>query len=62
MDTRDLWEDHVNGLTERCRELGERADHFEDRVRYLEEVMVTLIVALKNGGVIVDDEEGDYQV
>ncbi|MAG24235.1 hypothetical protein CMI47_01525 [Candidatus Pacearchaeota archaeon] len=62
MDTRDLWENQVDLLTNQCRMMVEEITHFDERVTYLENVLVTLLVALKEGGVIVDSDEGEYEV
>jgi hypothetical protein len=62
MDTRDLWENQVDLLTNQCRMMAEEITHFDERVAYLENVLVTLLVALKEGGVIVDSDEGEYEV
>ena len=66
MDTRDLWQQHVERLTKHTQELTRKVDSLQDRMHYLEGVVVTLLVALKEGGVIVDSdestEEGVYQL
>ena len=62
MDTRDLWEEQVNLLTNQCRLMVEEITNFDKRVTYLENVLVTLLVALKESGVIVDSDEGEYEV
>jgi|LULN01.1.fsa_nt_gb uncharacterized protein YoxC len=62
MDTRDLWEEHINGLTKQVAYLLHKVKEMEERAQYFEEVVITLITALKNAGVIVDDESGDNQM
>ncbi len=57
MDTRDLWEDQVNRLTKQFAVLIGEMKNFEQRVTYLEGVVITLLVALKEGGVIIDSDE-----
>jgi hypothetical protein len=58
MDTRDLWEEQVNLLTKNCRVLMEKVEHLEDRLTYFENVVIVLIKALKDGGVIVEEKNG----
>ena len=57
MDTRDLWQEHVEKLTMHTQKLTQKVDSLQDRVHYLEGVVVTLLVALKEGGIIVDSDE-----
>ena len=54
MDTRDLWEEQVNRLTKQFAILIGEIKSIEQRMTYLEGVVITLLVALKEGGVIVD--------
>ena len=56
MDTRDLWEDHVEGLTRLCGEMNRNLDSLESRIVAVENVLLTLLCALKDGGVIVDSD------
>ena len=60
MDTRDLWEDHVSGLTNQCRLLNNRVEQLEERMEYFEKVVLTLLIALKQAGIIQQDQEGDH--
>jgi len=62
METRDLWEDQVNRLTGQCRLMIEQMTAFDERVTFLENTVLTLIVALKEGGVIVDSDETEDEV
>ena len=57
MDSRDLWENQVNLITRQCRILSEEMEKMEARISYFENVIFTLLVALKEGGVIVDSDE-----
>tara|TARA_A100001011_G_C13679896_1_gene583204 strand:- start:301 stop:489 length:189 start_codon:yes stop_codon:yes gene_type:complete len=59
MDSRDLWENQVETLTRHCRTLTDRIDQLEQRAEYFENVVLTLLIALKNGGIIQDDPDGD---
>ena len=47
----------VDILTLHCRELTKQVDQLQERLAYIENVVVTLLVALKDGGVIVDSDE-----
>ena len=62
MNTNDLWEQHIQGLTKQVSYLLEKTEQLEQRMSYYEEVIITLIIALKKGGVIVEDPEGDNQM
>jgi uncharacterized protein YoxC len=62
MDTNDLWEEHVKGLTRQVAYLLQKVQELEERANYYEEVIITLITALKNGGIIVDDDSGENQM
>ena len=62
METRDLWEDQVNRLTGQCRLMIEQMTTFDERITFLENTVLTLIVALKEGGVIVDSDETEDEV
>ena len=42
MDTRDLWQQHVEKLTKHTQELTRKVDSLQDRMHYLEGVVVTL--------------------
>ena len=59
MDTRSLWEDHVDGLTKHCQRLDSRIEDLEGRLTFFENVVVVLIKALKDGGVIVEKSDGE---
>lgn len=61
MDTRDLWEEQVNRLTGQCRLMIDQMGSFDERLTFLENTVLTLIVALKEGGVIVDSDEGENE-
>ena len=62
MDSNDLWQEHVNGLTKQIAYLLQKTEELENRLEYYEEVFVTLLTALKQSGVIVDDEEGEHSM
>tara|TARA_B100000287_G_scaffold382648_1_gene387912 strand:- start:136 stop:336 length:201 start_codon:yes stop_codon:yes gene_type:complete len=60
LETRDLWEHQVELLTRRVQEMVYKLDQMESRMQYFENVLLTLLVALKDSGIIVDaDEETD---
>ena len=61
MDTRDLWEEQVQRLTNQCRLMLDQVTAFDERLTFIENTMLTLIIALKDGGVIVDSDEGEHQ-
>ena len=57
MNTRDMWENQVELLTRHCQVLTRQIEQLENRLHYFEGVVVTLLAALKEGGVIVDSDE-----
>jgi len=57
MNTRDMWENQVELLTRHCQVLTQQVEQLENRLHYFEGVVATLLVALKEGGVIVDSDE-----
>tara|TARA_R100000008_G_scaffold71088_1_gene48814 strand:- start:102 stop:296 length:195 start_codon:yes stop_codon:yes gene_type:complete len=62
MDTNELWEEHVRNLTKQVKYLLDKVEQLEERMSYYEEVIITLVVALKKGGVIVDDPNGENEM
>ena len=60
MDTRDLWEDQVNRLTKRCAELSDQTEELNARLAYFESVVITMLTALVEGGIIVQDPDGEH--
>jgi len=56
MNTRDMWEHQVELLTRHCQVLSKELHELEARLAYFEGVVATLLVALKEGGVIVESE------
>ena len=62
MDTRDLWEEQVERLIKQLQLVIHQIDTFDQRVTFLENTVLTLIVALKRGGVIVDSSEGEFEL
>jgi hypothetical protein len=55
----DMWEHQVELLTRQCQRMTKKIDELETRLHYFEGVVATLLVALKEGGVIVDSSEKD---
>ena len=53
----DMWENQVELLTRHCQKMTQKIDELEQRLHYFEGVVATLLVALKEGGVIVAEEE-----
>ena len=62
MNSNDLWQEHLSGLTKQVAFLLQRTQELENRLQYYEEVFITLLKALKQGGIIVDDSEGDHSM
>ena len=62
MNSNDLWQEHVNGLTKQVAFLLQKTHELEDRLQYYEEVFITLLKALKQGGIIVDDNDGQHSM
>ena len=56
---RDMWENQVQVLAKHCQRMTRKIDEIEQRLHYFEGVVATLLVALKEGGVIVDSEDKD---
>ena len=54
---RDMWENQVELLTRHCQSLTQQVEELENRLHYFEGVVATLLVALKEGGVIVSSDE-----
>jgi hypothetical protein len=54
---RDMWEAQVERLTKHCQSLTRKTEELEARLEYFEGVVATLLVALKEGGVLVDSSE-----
>ena len=46
-------------LTRHCQRMTRKIDELEQRLHYFEGIVATLLVALKEGGVIVDSSEKD---
>ena len=62
MDSNDLWQEHIDGLTKQVAFLLQKTQQLENRLQYYEEVFITLLKALKQGGSIVDDSAGDHSM
>ena len=62
MNSNDLWQEHVDGLTRQVAFLLQKTHELEDRLQYYEEVFITLLKALKQGGIIVDDNYGQHSM
>ena len=60
MDSRDLWEEQVNRITRQCSEILLKIEDIEERMNYFENAFLTLIVALKQAGIIQPDPEGTH--
>ena len=58
MNTRDMWENQVELLTRHCQKLTRQVEELEARLHYFEGVVATLLIALKENGVIVAEDEG----
>ena len=56
---RDMWENQVQVVAKHCQRMTRKIDELEQRLHYFEGVVATLLVALKEGGVIVDSSEKD---
>ena len=55
----DMWENQVELLTRHTQALTRQVEQLEERLHYFEGVVATLLVALKEGGVIVDSSAKD---
>lgn len=62
MNSNDLWQNHIDGLTNQVAYLLQKTHELEDQLQYYEEVFITLLTALKQGGIIVDDNEGQHSM
>ena len=56
---RDMWENQVQLLAKHCQRTMQKIEELENRLHYFEGVVAPLLVALKEGGVIVDSSEKD---
>ena len=54
---RDMWENQVQVLAKHCQRMTRKIDEIEQRLHYFEGVVATLLIALKEGGVLVAEEE-----
>ena len=56
----DLWESHIEGLTRQLAITQEKVEIMEQRLEFYEIVLAALLIALKQGGVLVDDPDGKH--
>jgi hypothetical protein len=54
-----MWENQVELLTRHCQKMTQKIDELENRLHYFEGVVATLLIALKEGGVIVDSSDNE---
>jgi hypothetical protein len=54
-----MWENQVELLTRHCQMLTRQIEQLEERLQYFEGVVATLLVPLKEGGVLVESSEKD---
>jgi len=54
---RDMWENQVQVLAKHCQRMTRKIEELENRLHYFEGVVTTLLVALKEGGIIVPEGE-----
>jgi hypothetical protein len=59
MNSREMWENQILLLTRHCQTLTRQVDELESRLHYYEGVVATLLVALKENGVLVPQEQSD---
>ena len=55
---RDMWENQVQVLAKHCQRMTRKIEELENRLHYFEGVVTSLLVALKESGVIVAEGEG----
>ncbi len=55
---RDMWENQVQVLAKHCQRMTRKIEELDNRLHYFEGVVTTLLVALKESGVIVAEGEG----
>ena len=58
--TRDMWEHQVQLLTREVNRLREELEVANERMTYFENVVLTLLMGLKDAGIIEDSDEGKY--
>tara|TARA_B100000214_G_scaffold55167_1_gene35212 strand:- start:365 stop:568 length:204 start_codon:yes stop_codon:yes gene_type:complete len=59
MNTREMWEHQVELLTRHCQKLTSKVYDLEERLGYMENVVLTLLAALKEAEIIVDADDDD---
>ena len=62
MDSNKMLEEHMSGLSKQVVNLIARVEELESRSNFYENVLITLITALKEGGVIVEDKNGKNEM
>lgn len=60
MNERDLWENQVEILTKRTAILNRELEEIASRLEYFENVVLVLISALREGGIIQPDPNGTH--
>tara|TARA_R100001163_G_C4931984_1_gene107524 strand:+ start:246 stop:431 length:186 start_codon:yes stop_codon:yes gene_type:complete len=58
----NIWEDHIEGLTKQVALQRAKLEELENRCDYYEEVLYTLLSALVNSGIIVQDPDGEHNM
>ena len=59
MNTREMWEHQVELLTRHCQKLTSKVYDLEERLGYMENVVLTLLAALKEAEILVDADDDD---
>ena len=62
MRDRDIWEDHIEGLTKQVGLQQKKIEELENRSDYYEQVLITLLTALVESGIIVRNNEGEHEM
>ena len=56
----DLHDDQIEDLTNQIKLLTEENEELIYRLDYVEDIVLTLVMALKDAGIIVMEDDGDY--
>ena len=62
MNQNEVLTNHIDGLTKQLSIANQKIEIFEERLNYYEDVLATLIIALKDGGVIVQEDDGEHSM